>query len=124
MLVVSVLGQETGFGSSPRVAGVGPGLFAVLFIGAVFLVACCVSWYSRHRMAVVGGTLVLYTLLILFFIVAPKKEPGAPSDDSPADWSVGWRVLMCLVLFSSCCVCSLVILSDDVMKPRYAIPKD
>ena len=72
----------------------------------------------------VGGTVVLYILLVLFFVVAPKREPGSPSDSSPADWSVGWRVLMCIVLFSACCLCCVSILTDDVMKPRYAIPRD
>eukprot|EP01139_Manchomonas_bermudensis_P023560 Amastigsp_a841265_70.p2 type:complete len:151 gc:universal Amastigsp_a841265_70:52-504(+) len=112
--------KDTGFGSSPRVLGVGRGLFAMLLIGALFLFLCFCFWFTARRVLVCCVTFWIYVVLVLFFVLAPKRDPGSAKDSRPADWTIGWRVLTCIILFPGCCLAMFFYLRVVAMRQTFA----
>eukprot|EP00727_Mastigamoeba_balamuthi_P006006 m51a1_g2024 hypothetical protein (635) ;mRNA; f:1294812-1297482 len=120
--------------ATPRVMGVGPGLFAlivVFVVGAVAFVATR-HWFPRLSPIVFLAVVGLEVVLVLVFVLSPHKKPGEADTQGPADeydHTMAPRIVVGIVLFlmvvlSCCCLNSISAMTGieqaDADTPRAA----
>lgn len=71
-----------------RVAGVGDGVFIILFFLAIALVITAFAVQSQRPTPYIIGAFILPTFLLVLFITIPKRYPG--EDLSRQDFDPGW----------------------------------
>ena len=107
------------------IIGVGPGLFALLFIWTVCLLACLVLSRADGGIAYAGiGSVLLAGLITVIFVVLPQ-EPKVPTVEESViiyDYAIIYRYLMIAGLALFLLIGLVVYLTDHLMMPVYAKP--
>uniref|UniRef100_A0A7S1SSW3 Transmembrane protein 218 n=1 Tax=Tetraselmis chuii TaxID=63592 RepID=A0A7S1SSW3_9CHLO len=85
---------QTSTWSAPRVVGVGPGVFVLIFFSIVLGTACIIFSKTKYKGAVYASSIVTYTVLLLVLFVTPRGERTYDNNVDVYDWSLLWMSLL------------------------------
>eukprot|EP00026_Physarum_polycephalum_P018684 Phypoly_transcript_20358.p1 GENE.Phypoly_transcript_20358~~Phypoly_transcript_20358.p1 ORF type:complete len:118 (+),score=9.07 Phypoly_transcript_20358:127-480(+) len=107
--------------TSHLILGLGPGLFAIVVVIVVGLVASMLAWTANKGMTVLLAFMVITLVLILVFVLSPK-DSGMPTQNIEYDHTVIVRGSIGGVLGLGVLLSLFGLLVSHVLVPIYAIP--